>query len=320
MGGIGQRRKRWRRLPLPGSRRNSAREYVAGEAPGIHARAASVYAGKEGVAVEKGADSVEQDLTYLVFHHEALYRDGLGGFDDVLSLVHGEKQDRHLRVELADFPGSVETAETGHGDIKDNQVGLEFLGFGNGFQSVGSLTVLACRETRRENHADAFADRFVVVSDQNSNRLTVVFAHVPHQQRSTCRIPTPDILLLHQSYAGARQMLTIVLRPLYKGRLPALCFPVRRSGLAVPSSQRDGDYGLEDRPLWLGVSQAHYAPDFLDPLADNAEPHADFFGMKSGDLVGDSLSIIAPRDTYLILFLGDADPAFFRCGVPEDIG
>src|ERR1700733_10128606 len=191
MGGIGQRRKRWRRLPVPGSRRNSAREYVAGEAPGIHARAASVYAGKESVAVEKGANGVEQDLTYLVFHDEALYRNGLGGFDDVLPLMHGEKQDRHLRVELADFPGGVETAETGHGDIKDNQVGLEFLGFGDGFQSVGGLTVLACPETRRKNHADAFADRFVIVGNQDSNRLTVVFAHVPHQDRSPCRLPRP---------------------------------------------------------------------------------------------------------------------------------
>src|ERR1700683_4733502 len=138
-------------------------------------RATSVYAGKEGVAVEKGADGVEQDLTHLVFHDEALHRDGLRGFDNVLPLMHGEKQDRHLRVELADFPGGVETAETGHGDIKDNQVGLEFLGFGDGFQSVGGLTVLACPETRRENHAAAFANRFVIVSDQDPKGLTVVF-------------------------------------------------------------------------------------------------------------------------------------------------
>src|ERR1700728_1212155 len=272
-------------------------------------RAASVYARKEGVAVEKGADGVEQDLTYLVLHDEALYRNGLRGFDDVLFLMHGEKQDRHLGVELADFPRGVETAETGHGDIEDNQIGLEFLGLGDGFQSVGGLTVLAASETGRENHADAFADRFVIVSDQDSDRLTVVFSHVPPPPTPHCR----DILPLHQYYAAGRQTLTIVSGPLYKSRLPALSLRVRRSRLAVRGAHGDRDDRLKDRSLWLGVPQAHDAPDFFDPLADTADPHADFFGMESGDLVGKSPSIVAHRYTHLILFLGHADPAFFRC-------
>src|SRR5580658_4466942 len=123
----------------------------------------------------------------------------------------------------------------------------------------------------------------------------------PHQNCSPCRLPLPDILRLHQSYAAARRMLKIVLRPLYKSGLPTLGFPARRSGLAEHAPHGDGDDGLENRSLWLGVSQGHYAPDFFDPLADTADPHADFFGMKRGDLVADSLSVIAHRHAHLIL-------------------
>src|SRR5262249_43990970 len=114
-------RKRWERKGYT----QKADESSLPAKRGIHRASFSlVESRKECLAVQQGAHGVDQRLPDLILGDESLHRDGLRRFHDVPALVHGEKQDRHLWIQLADLARGFEAAKPRHRNVQDDQVRL----------------------------------------------------------------------------------------------------------------------------------------------------------------------------------------------------
>jgi hypothetical protein len=93
-------------------------------------------------------------------------------FDDLLNefigLVHGENEDFGFGERFVNAASRLDTVQQGHANIEDENIGLEFGGFFDGFAAVGCFRADFPPFVRFEQRAEAGADDGVVIRDKKT--------------------------------------------------------------------------------------------------------------------------------------------------------
>jgi hypothetical protein len=129
---------------------------------------------EEGVVAHYVVHGAQQILGRLALGDEATSAGLLGCLGERFQLVHGKHQDRCLRGGLKDTSRGFQAVHHGHGEIHNNEIGTQFVGFANGFFTVGSLTANFNVAARFKDTGHSFSYGFVIVGNQN--------AQVRHEQ------------------------------------------------------------------------------------------------------------------------------------------
>lgn len=89
--------------------------------------------------------------------------------------MHGKHDDFRVGPELPNLFGSFDSVHDRHADVHQYEVGIEIDGFLNGFFAVGGFTADVPIGRAVEEGFDAFADKFVVVNQKDSNGHHALF-------------------------------------------------------------------------------------------------------------------------------------------------
>jgi hypothetical protein len=121
-------------------------------------------------ADDEGIDSVKQAFADVALAEESVNADAFGFFDEVLAFVHGVEKDGSVREKAVDFFGRGETTENRHGEIENDEIGLEFHGFVDGIAAIGNLGADFDAGTRKQDHTNTFAHGVVIVSNKDADQ------------------------------------------------------------------------------------------------------------------------------------------------------
>ena len=126
---------------------------------------------------EDGVDGLKEIGAKIGFGDEGLGAGGTGGADDFPALVHGEDENRSAGEGLADALGSGDAVEDRHGDVEHDEIRMEFDGLVDRFGAIRSFTDNFEVFAGFQERAEALANNFVIIRDQDASRMPWAQVH-----------------------------------------------------------------------------------------------------------------------------------------------
>ena len=124
--------------------------------------------GEEGPVTLQGFHGCDQIARSIGLEQEASGA-GVENFaHHLLRLVDGENENRGSRFRAQDLAGSIETVQVRHADIQNHQIRLELCGLGYRIPAIDRLTADFPTFAGLKKGAQAMANDFVIIGNENA--------------------------------------------------------------------------------------------------------------------------------------------------------